>query len=203
MIAAFAISYHLGTTIFFAMAGLSILGIIYSIPIVPISRRDIWRYTKIKDIPGSKSISEGLAWGAVIALLPLFEPIPLKISAAIVSFLFVFSVTYVRSALFSIFQAQGDLIVGVETLPIILGEKKTILLLKWVIFCSALLLLIIPFFSPVGPFSYALLFCFLSLFLCLLTYEKRWLYPGTRFEALVEGNLFLAGLLALCWQIFS
>ncbi|MFC1819671.1 4-hydroxy-3-methylbut-2-enyl diphosphate reductase, partial [Thermodesulfobacteriota bacterium] len=54
IIGALALSYHLGITVFIAMSGLCILGIIYSIPIVPLSRRHLWRYSKIKDIPGSK-----------------------------------------------------------------------------------------------------------------------------------------------------
>jgi hypothetical protein len=47
------------------------------------------------------------------------------------------------------------------------------------------------------PFTYLLLPCFLTLMLTILTYERRWLYPGIRLEALVEANLFLPGLLAL------
>jgi hypothetical protein len=42
--------------------------------------------------------------------------------------------------------------------------------------------------------------CYLSLAVSLLTYERRWLYPGTRLETLIEGNLFLAGLLGLVWN---
>jgi hypothetical protein len=55
----------------------------------------------------------------------------------------------------------------------------------------------------VGPFIYLLLLCLLSLGLSLLAYEKRWLYPGTHLEAIVEGNFFFAGLLGLIWQILS
>lgn len=203
MIGALGLSYYLGTMVFFAIAGLSILGIIYSIPIVPISLRHMWRYSKIKDIPGSKTLSVALAWGVLISLLPLLEPTSMAWPAAIVSFLSVFSMVYVRSALFDIFQVQGDLIVGVETLPIVLGEKRTLLLLRWVILFGALFLASAALTGLVGPFSYLLLLVFLSLSLCLLIYQKRWLYPGTRLEAMVEGNFFLAGLLALSWQIFS
>jgi len=203
MIGALGLAHYLGTMVFFAIAGLSILGIIYSIPIVPISLRHLWRYSKIKDIPGSKTLSVALAWGVVISLLPLLEPTSMGWPEAIFSFLFVFSMVYVRSALFDIFQVQGDLIVGVETLPIVLGEKRTLLLLKWIILFGALILASAAITRLVGPFSYLLLLVFLSLTLCLLVYQKRWLYPGIRLEAMVEGNFFLAGLLAIIWQIFS
>jgi len=200
IIGALALSYHFGTSVFFAMVGLSILGIIYSIPIVPIRPRH-GRYLKIKDIPGSKTLSEALAWGVVITLLPLLESVRVEWTPSIISFLFVFSMVYVRSALFDIFQVQGDLIVGVETLPITLGEKKTLRLLKGIIALTTLIVLAAAFFNLVGPFSFLLLVCFLSLTFCLFIYEKRWLYPGTRLEYLVEGNLFLSGLLGLIWQI--
>ncbi len=201
ILGALFLSYFLGIPIFFAMAGFIILGVIYSIPVVPTGRRRVWRYARIKDIPGSKTLSEALAWGAVIALLPLLEPVQAHWFQTVIAFLFVFSIVYVVSGLFDIFQVQGDRIVGAETLPIILGEKRTLRLLKGVIILGAVVLILAPLLGPVGPFSYLLLFCFLSLFLSLLTYEKRWLYPGNRLEALVEGNFFLAGLLGLIWYL--
>lgn len=203
MIGALSLGLYLSTTIFFAMVGLSILGVIYSIRIVPISLRHLWRYSKIKDIPGSKTLSVALAWGVVITLIPLLKSVREEWPSAIVSFVFVFSIVYVRSALFDIFQAQGDLIVGAETLPITLGERRTLLLLKSFILFGALINVLGGIIGLVGPFSYLLLLCFLSLTLSLFIYEKRWLYPGTRLEAMVEGNFFLAGLLGLIWQIPS
>jgi len=203
ILGALFLSYVLGISIFFTMAGLIILGVIYSIPIVPSGRRRVWRYARIKDIPGSKTLSEALAWGAVIALLPLLEPVQPHWSQTVVTFLFVFSVVYVASGLFDIFQVQGDRIVGRETLPITLGEPRTLQLLKGVILGGAIVLIVAPLLGLVGPFSFLLLCCFLSLFLSLLTYEKRWLYSGNRLEALVEGNFFLAGLLGLVWYLLQ
>jgi len=110
---------------------------------------------------------------------------------------------YITGGLFDIFQVQGDLIVGEETLPITLGEKKTLKLLKGIIVVAAFILFIAPFLRFVGPFSCLLLLCYVSLFLSIQTYEKRWIYPGTRLETLVEGNLFLAGLLGFIWQVLS
>ncbi|MFH0845416.1 MAG: 4-hydroxy-3-methylbut-2-enyl diphosphate reductase [Pseudomonadota bacterium] len=201
MIGAFVLSYHLGATFFLTIAGLSLLGIIYSIPIVPGRLRHLWRYSKIKDIPGSKTLSMALAWGVVIALLPVLKSEHVRISATVVSFFFVFPMAYVISALFDVFQVQGDLIVGAETVPVILGEKRTLVLLKWILILSSVLLGVAPLLGWVGPFSYLLLLCFFSLALCLLTYERGWLHPGIRMEAMLEGNFILAGLLGLIWQL--
>jgi 4-hydroxy-3-methylbut-2-enyl diphosphate reductase len=90
--------------------------------------------------------------------------------------------------------------VGSETLPITLGEKRTLWLLKWVLLVGSIVLAAAPFFKWVGPFAYLLLLCYLTLTLCILAYEKRLLYPGNLSEAFVEASFFLAGVLALFWQ---
>jgi 4-hydroxy-3-methylbut-2-enyl diphosphate reductase len=195
-----ALSWYLGPGVFFAMAGLSLLGISYSIPLVPQGIRHLWEYSRIKDIPGSKTLSEALAWGVVIALLPLLGNRTSVLLPSLVAFIFVFSITYIRSALFDIFQEQGDLIVGVETLPITLGEERTMLLLKGVTIFLGIFLVAAPLSGAVGPFSYLLILSCLSSALCLVAYERRWLHPGRRLEALVEGNFFLTGLLGVIWQ---
>jgi 4-hydroxy-3-methylbut-2-enyl diphosphate reductase len=200
LIGALGLSYHLGARIFLAVAGLSALGTIYSIPLVPARLRHIWRYSKIKDIPGSKTFSEALAWAALIALIPLLDTTEIDWPAASVSFVLVFSMVYVRSALFDVFQVQGDMIVGIETLANTLGEKRTLLLLKGISAAAALVLLIAPIFGSVSPFSYLLVLCLVALFLSLLVYEKKWLYADSRLELLIEGNLFLAGVLGVVWQ---
>ena len=127
---ALVLSYYLAPLISFTIAGFCVLGVIYSIPILAVTQRPRWQYAKIKDIPGSKTLFGALAWGSVIALIPLFEPFQSSLPTAILTFLFVFSLAYVKSALIDIMQVQGDLIVGKETLPIVMGERKTFGLLK-------------------------------------------------------------------------
>jgi 4-hydroxy-3-methylbut-2-enyl diphosphate reductase len=197
------LSFYLGPGVFFAMVGLNLLGISYSIPLVPERIRHLWEYSRIKDIPGSKTLSEALAWGVVIALLPLLGSQNSELAASVVAFIFVFSITYIRSALFDIFQEQGDLIVGIETLPITLGEERTLLLLKGGAIFITFFLIAAPLSGAVGPFAYLLILSVISSTLCLLAYERKWLHTGRRFEALVEGNFFLAGVLGLIWQILT
>ena len=153
-----------------------------------------------KDIPGSRSLSESLAWVAVITLLPLLHREHIVWSAGIATILIVFLMSYTRSILFDIFQVQGDLIVGTETLPITLGERKTLVLLKIILLGAGLILAGSPILRLSGPFSFAMLLSLIALSLCLMAYEKRWLYPGITLEALVEATFFLAGFLALIWQ---
>ncbi|MBW2358200.1 MAG: UbiA family prenyltransferase [Deltaproteobacteria bacterium] len=197
---ALAVSLSVGLSTFLALSGLSFLGIVYSVPFIPERIRHRYPYTKIKDIPGSRSLSESLAWVAIITILPLLDMAHIIWPSAIVAVLIVFSMSYARAILFNIFQAQGDLLVGTETLPIILGEKRTLTLLKIILLLSAFIIILSPVLALVGSFSFIMLLPLLALSLCLLSYERRWLYPGTTLEALVEGTFFLAGFLALIWQ---
>ncbi|MFH1629272.1 MAG: 4-hydroxy-3-methylbut-2-enyl diphosphate reductase [Pseudomonadota bacterium] len=197
---ALALSYMIGAVTFLALAGLSLIGIIYSIPLLPEQLRHRYRYGKIKDIPGSRSLSEALAWVAVITLLPVLESGGEKLPATIMSGLVVFTLSYARAIFFSLLQVQGDLMVGTETLPITLGERRTLLLLRIVLLMTAFILLVSPVIGISNFFCYLMLIPLFTLSVSLLAYEKQWFHPGITLEALVESNFFLTGLLALIWH---
>jgi 4-hydroxybenzoate polyprenyltransferase len=200
---ALSLSYSMGMKVFMVMSGLILLGVFYSIPLIPSGVRHVWRYAKIKDIPGSKTLLEAFAWAVVITLVPLLTDRTIDWPAVIVTFFVVLALAFVRTAFFDVFQVQGDLIVGVETLPITIGEKRTMSLLKWIIMSAAAVLVIAPLLGIISPFSLLLILCFFTLSMCLFAYEKRKIYHGTFLEALVEGNLFLAGFMGFIWQILT
>jgi 4-hydroxy-3-methylbut-2-enyl diphosphate reductase len=197
---ALVLAWSLGAFVLAAVAGVSALGLVYSLPIVPVRRKDRWKTAKIKDIPGSKTFSESLAWGVVIALIPLLESGEAPWDAAVISFIFVLAMANVRSALFDIFQVQGDLIVGVETLPITIGEKKTLKILKTALVVSGIIVIGGAVSGIVSPFGFVMVLVLLTFGLTLKAYEKRWVYSGPRLEALVEGNLILSGILGSLWM---
>ncbi|MFO7599406.1 MAG: 4-hydroxy-3-methylbut-2-enyl diphosphate reductase [Candidatus Desulfacyla sp.] len=197
---ALALSYRVGVITFLALTGLSALGIVYSVPLIPERIRDRYRYSKIKDIPGSRSLSEALAWVAVISLLPVLETRGVDVPAAVMTGLVVFTWSYARAIFFSLLQVQGDLMVGTETLPIILGERRTLVLLRIVFLITAFVLLVSPALGIAGMFCYIILIPLFTLWLSLMAYERQWLCPGITLEALVEINFLLTGLLALVWQ---
>ncbi len=197
ILTALALAYTKGPATFLALTGFSLLGIIYSIPLIPKRIRHKSRYAKIKDVPGSRSLSESLAWVALIGVLPLLDMKQVSPPTALITILAVFLIAYIRSVLFDIFQVQGDLIVGTETLPITLGEKKALVLLKVLLTLTALILGVSPLLGLVPSFSGAIIASVFGLSLCLFAYERHWLQQGLTLEALVEGNFFLAGFLAL------
>ena len=203
ILCALGLSYNMGVIVFIVMSGLILLGAFYSIPLIPPGVRHLWRYTKMKDIPGSKTLFEAFAWAIVITLIPLFATQAINWPAVIVTFFMVLSLAFVRTAFFNVFQVQGDLIVGAETLPISVGENRTISLLKWIMLFTAAVLIIAPLLGIVSIFSALLVICYTCLSICLFVYEKRKIYPGIFLEALVEGSLFLAGFLGVVWQILT
>ncbi len=202
IITALIFAWFQGVGAFFMFMGLSIVGIIYSVPIIPERLRSRYRYVKIKDIPGSRALSEALAWVAVITVLPIVSGRGGDMGPSIIAGLVVFSLSYARAIFLSVFQVQGDLMVGRETLPITLGEERTLLILKCILGAAALFLIVGVVSRLTGPFLYMMFCPLLTLLLCLSAYEKKWFHPGLGLEAMIESNFLLAGALAFFWQYF-
>ncbi len=200
LMAAMILAWFQGLGAFFMLTGLSVVGIIYSVPVIPEKLRPRYRYAKIKDIPGSRALSEALAWVAVITVLPIVSGRLSDTGSSVISGMLVFSLSYARAIFLSIFQVQGDLMVGRETLPITLGEERTLLILKCILGAVAVLLITGPVSGLTGPFLYMMFCPLLTLSLCLLAYEKKWFHPGLSLEAMIEGNFLLTGVLAFLYQ---
>jgi (E)-4-hydroxy-3-methyl-but-2-enyl pyrophosphate reductase len=191
----------LGIAHFLLFLALTILGLIYSIPIIPWKFDYLGRYAKIKDLPGSKTLAEALAWGTISSLLPIIGWSRPYWPGVLISFLFVFSMCYIRSGLFDILNIQGDLIVGKETLPIALGEERALRVLLLLTGIFAGILLLSTGGGVVSKLGYPLAACFLMAFLYLTEYQKGWIRDGFSLQALVDGNLLFAGVLAFTWNL--
>ncbi len=178
-------------------------GVLYSFPIFPAGIRKGVTFGKIKDIPGSRSLSEALGWTAVIGVLPLLDGRLLDLPSEIFAISMVAVLSYVRALLFDVFQAQGDLIVGIETLPVILGESRTIRIIKFLIVTAGCLFVAGPAMGLAEPFALLMVLPVASLSLCVTAYQKRIVNPGPMLEGMVDGSFMAAGLLGLLWQILS
>lgn len=195
------LSLSLGIAQFMLFLTLTILGLIYSVPIIPWKLGYLGRYAKIKDLPGSKTMAEALAWGTISSLLPTIGWPGSFWPGVVVSFFFVSSMCYVRSGLFDILNIQGDLIVGRETLPIALGEERALRLLLLLNSFFGIGILLSTVGGIVSGLGYALTTCFVISSVYLIAFQKGWIREGYRLQAVVESNLFLAGLLAFIWKL--
>jgi (E)-4-hydroxy-3-methyl-but-2-enyl pyrophosphate reductase len=195
------LAYTKSVPTFVLLAALSLLGILYSIPLVPRTVYARYPYARIKDIPGSKTVSEVMAWVALIAAPPLLESQgDISLSAATLTILVVFLMCLVRILFFDVLRIQGDLIVGTETLPVMLGERRSLGLIRAGLLACGTILAVPPLLGWLDGYAFLLLLPTSTLYLCEVGYRRRRVQAGLSLEALVDANFILAGLAALFWR---
>ena len=135
-------AYRMGWVPFIILLVMSILGFSYNMKWVPDWFPIQPKYKRIKDIPGSKTILIAVAWGIVSAIFPSFESLSGLDLSMILTFFWATLFVFVRTAFFDVLDMQGDRIVGKETLPILMGEKRTLWVLKLLLLVSTAILVL-------------------------------------------------------------
>jgi 4-hydroxy-3-methylbut-2-enyl diphosphate reductase len=198
--AGLVIASTLGVLPFVILLAMSFLGLSYNLRLIPKSIAGI-KYRRIRDVPGSKTILIAIAWGTVTAILPaLVVPDHLSWHMGLV-FLWSAGIVFVRTAFFDILDMQGDRIVGKETLPILLGEKRSMRLLKVVLAALTVMLICAAAFQLISNLGFVLVICPAVMFLILRAYERGLILPSIKLEFLIETNFILAGLLSFLWTL--
>jgi 4-hydroxy-3-methylbut-2-enyl diphosphate reductase len=189
-----------GAMPFLVLLMMSVLGLSYNLRLIP-ERFMMAGYSRIRDIPGSKTILIAVAWGMVTSALPAMSSgRPLE-PAVMVVFLWSTGLAFVRTAFFDILDMQGDRIVGKETIPILLGEARSIRMLRTLL----LLFVFMPVCSGVigvfPPLGYGLAVCPAVMLLLVNIHENGFMLPGIRLEFLVESLFILAGAVTLLFGV--
>jgi 4-hydroxy-3-methylbut-2-enyl diphosphate reductase len=108
-----------------------------------------------------------------------------------------FLLVFVRSTLLDIRDIQGDRLVGKETIPIVLGLKRTMPLLVGAMAILGLLFIVAPLSRWLSPLhaSFLLGVGYLSAVAYLITHQR----VARRFlsESLVDGTFLVFGCIAL------
>jgi (E)-4-hydroxy-3-methyl-but-2-enyl pyrophosphate reductase len=196
------LAYAKSVPTFLLLTALSLLGMLYSIPLVPRKAHARYPYARIKDIPGSKTVSQVVAWVALIAAPPLLESQrDISLSASALTVLVVFLLCHVRILFFDVLRIQGDLIVGAETLPVTLGEERSLDLISAGLLACGTTLAAGLLLGWLGGYAFLLLLPTSTLYLCEVGYRRRRVQTGLSLEALVDANFILAGLMALLWRL--
>jgi len=191
------IAYSQGITTFLVLLMMSILGLSYNIRLIP--KTIIGKYSRIRDISGSKTILIAVAWGVVTSVLPAISAGNSFGLKTMLVFFWATGLAFARTAFFDILDMQGDRIVGKETIPILLGEKQSFRMLKtvlgiWVVlFISSSLTGIIP------ALGLGLSVCPAAMLVLISMHENGFMLPGIRLEFLVESHFFLAGMVTLLY----
>jgi (E)-4-hydroxy-3-methyl-but-2-enyl pyrophosphate reductase len=188
-------AHSLGSGPFLMMATMSLLGILYRYRFIPRPLAMLIKVRRLKEIPGSKTFFVALAWSFVTVLLPAW-------GAGAVSartwgvLLFIMLVVYVRSAMFDVMEMLGDRIVGKETLPVFIGEKKTLKLLHLIIVILIAMTLVFPAIGLMQSSGWWLLPGVLALAALVRGYRKETILPGHKLELGMETVFYLLALLA-------
>ncbi|MDT8380118.1 MAG: 4-hydroxy-3-methylbut-2-enyl diphosphate reductase [Desulfotignum sp.] len=189
------LAYSTGVTSFFILLVMSILGLSYNLKMIPEKWSGKHRIRRIKDIPGSKTILITMAWGIVTTILPAVDTRSMP-TWHTVAFLYAAGLVFSRTAFFDIVAIQGDRIAGRETLPILLGEKKSFVLIRCVL--AGVMVLLTGAWLTGLPFLLSFLLVLVpGMMLGLIHFfEKDTQISGTQMEFMIESSFLLTGLAA-------
>jgi 4-hydroxy-3-methylbut-2-enyl diphosphate reductase len=209
MTAALALGVFQGLMAFGVLALAAAAGVVYRTYRMPDRLLPEVRQRRLVEIPGSKDLFMGLAWATVLTLLPLLSRRPDVLKdlpgnweiwlPVGVSFLYVFTLVFIRSVVFDLREIQADQIVGRETIPVLLGKERTRILLAVL---TGLLLAAMLLAMREGKLASAGYLMLLPVFYTwgyLYLYHRRAILHGIPFEIVVDGKFILIGVLALMW----
>ncbi|MCB1154204.1 4-hydroxy-3-methylbut-2-enyl diphosphate reductase [bacterium] len=200
--AALGISIWMGVLPFLLVLSASVLGALYSVKIVPKGFKKFTGFQRLKDIAAGKNFFVASAW-AIVSVFPLFF---LESDAAVLptifTFAFLFAVTMGRSVMMDLLDMSSDRLVGRETIPLVLGEKKTKLYLRNLAAGVAAGLLVLGA-TGIFPTVAIVLAVWIGAQLAVFKYRQ----PRTekisvvRRDVMVETHLIAAGALAMVWSL--
>ena len=188
------LSYTQGLFSFIILLLMSLLGLSYNLAIIP-KFSATTKISKIRDIPGSKTLLIVAAWGTVTCLLPAIANHTDILTLAVV-FIYSIGLVFARTAFFDILAIQGDRITGKETLPILLGDKTSFAIIQYLLFAEIVIFTIAIFAGLLV--KAALLLALIPILMLLLVrfFKKDSLISGVHREFIMETFFIAAGLLA-------
>lgn len=129
----------------------------YSIPWVPKPVNSILKFKRFKEVTVIKNLLVGISWSSSMTFLQAVytgNPIDLTVWCA---FLVVTSMLFINTVVFDIRDSNGDKKVGVKTIPVRLGVKKTKTFL--IVFNTLLggFILMTTYYSIFPPVAYFIL----------------------------------------------
>jgi len=196
-------AFQMGPLPFWTLLAMSVLGLSYNLRLKP---ERIWagyRFRRIKDFPGSKTILIALAWGVATAVLPALENPQGQWTSGALAFVWVTGLAFCRTAFFDILDMQGDRIVGKETIPILLGSKRALLLIKTIL-SIILLLLFVGVWTGVFSFlAYLLAVTPVFLWGIIVSHERGRILEGIQLEFFVESLFVLTGMLTFFYMLIN
>ncbi|MFH1980467.1 MAG: 4-hydroxy-3-methylbut-2-enyl diphosphate reductase [Pseudomonadota bacterium] len=194
-------AYTLGILATIILTAISATGLSYNLNVLPPSIRA--RYRRIKDIPGSKTVLIAAAWGVVTTLLPAVTEPRVSWGAVAAVLGWATCMVFVRTAFFDLLDIQGDRIVGKETIPILMGEQKTLWMLYVLLAAGMATLLTAAGNGLLPPVAAALAVCPLSFTGLMRAYQRGAIMAGIRLEFATESVFILCGIISLTGALMA
>jgi 4-hydroxy-3-methylbut-2-enyl diphosphate reductase len=194
---ALTLVFEHGLRPFLLLTGMSIFGILYSVQVIPKSLMPNISVRGLREIPGSKTFLVAVAWAFVTTLIPAWSQAHTPDMMTLVVLFFILLLVFVRNALFDVFEVQGDRIVGKETLPVCIGEQKTLFFLHIIMGSLIVMLLLMPHFGLMSEVGFWLLPGMLYIIVLIRLYSKGRISQGLKLEFCLESVFFL--LAGLAW----
>jgi 4-hydroxy-3-methylbut-2-enyl diphosphate reductase len=168
--AGLVIAFFQGWLPFLILLVMSLLGLSYRLTLIPKAFSGLM-YRRIKDIPGSKTVLIAMAWGVVTAVLP-----PISVHGAFsltdaLIFAWAAGLVFVRTAFFDILDMRAT-DWSARRPSILLGEKRSMRLLKGILTCLVLGLPLVSALGSVSAFGFILTLCPAVMFAILLACQR-------------------------------
>jgi 4-hydroxy-3-methylbut-2-enyl diphosphate reductase len=194
------LSYVLGPGEFVLLLFSYMMGIIYSLRIVPERLHHITEYKRLKDFPGSKDVFVALAWAWVIVLIPNLHQETLFTYTSLCIMAYIISTVFIRSVIFDVVGIEGDRIVGRETIPILIGPKRTEIMLLIITIIIGVYMGMSAVFGLVPSLSYYFILSPVLMVSCLYIIQKQHMQANRLFEVIIDSLFILIGIITYVWQ---
>jgi 4-hydroxy-3-methylbut-2-enyl diphosphate reductase len=158
---------------------------------------------RIGDIPGSKTIFIAAAWAIVTVVIPQVAVAVTVTPAMMVAMLFIFTIVFVKSALSDIIDIQSDRLVGRETIPVVLGERTTVALLRGVSLFIVLLLAASYLLEMTSSLALILIIPVFYIWICIGLCDKKTQFSIIVLEGLLETGFIIAGICSYLWSFLT
>ncbi len=195
------LSFVIGWRDFVLLLFSYMMGIIYSLRIVPERLHHITEYKRLKDFPGSKDVFVALAWAWVIVLIPRLHQDTFFTYESLSVMAFITATVFIRSVIFDVVGIEGDRIVGRETIPILIGPKRTEMMLLIITMIIGIYMVLSAFFGLVPALAYYFVLSPVLMVTCLYIIQKRRMQVNRVFEVIIDSLFILLGFVAYAWQV--
>jgi (E)-4-hydroxy-3-methyl-but-2-enyl pyrophosphate reductase len=180
------------------------MGLIYNFPVVPGKLAKVVRIKRLRDFPMSKNLGTALGWCSAIVLLPVLEVGGrLEVAPTLTVLVYSFAMVFARSTLLDLRDVQGDMMIGNETIPILIGERNSQLLLLTTILASIGLMIAASVMEWVNGSGFAQLAALSYVLMYLGLHHYHLIHQAMRCEIVADTGFLLAAGLAGLWLVMT